>query len=128
MTDYAFYNDLGPSPTGPKRVLTVVRRAFRRVLRPIFVRNAEILAAHGLRHDAAESSIKDLHTRIDRTNDQLQATIAFGWDYVAMARRLAALEDRVEALTARDEAARGPGDQPSLPFPEFEADRLAEAS
>jgi hypothetical protein len=28
----------------------------------------------------------------------MQSAVAFGWDYVALTRRLAILEDRVEAL------------------------------
>ena len=123
MTDDVFYTTLGAIPKGPKRAIVPVRRLLRKVLRPIFVRQAEILGAMIGRLDAAEVAVKDLHARHDRTSDQVQASMAFGWDYVAMARRLAALEDRVEALSAGGDSWREDEGQLSLPFPEIDTTR-----
>ena len=73
----------------------------------------EILASIVQRLDADEHEIRDLRGQIDdlrrRHDDQsakLPATMAFGWDYVAMVRRLAVLEEHVDTLlAARPEAA-----------------------
>ncbi len=55
----------------------------------------------------AEKEAEDLRTLCDdlrrRQEEQaakLPATLAFGWDYVAMVRRLAILEEHVDALLA----------------------------
>ncbi len=133
-TDLAFYNVGCEDPRGPRRVVVLARRALRRVLRPIFQRQVALFQALCDRLDAAErddaslrAELATLARRQDDLNEQTQATIAFGWDYVAMVRRLAALEDRVEALTA---ALNGQGDDPraSVPFPGSEgAEVRAEA-
>jgi hypothetical protein len=47
-----------------------------------------------------------LHNRLDR---ELKALLALGWDHVAVTRRLAVLEDRVEALLSGG-AAGGPAE------------------
>lgn len=129
MTDFAFYNTAGDEARGLRRAVVLLRRLLRRILRPIFVRQAEIMASLAARLDDAGARIDDTNRRMDLTSDQVQETIAFGWDYVAMARRLAALEDRVEALQARHDAARDDEGQLALPFADFEVDtRRARAS
>ena len=93
------------APSGWKRhALTPVRRVARKLLRPASLRLSELLSGLARRIDAADQGVRDLHSRLDRTDDQLRDTISFGWDYAAMTRRLAALEDRVEALQAAAEA------------------------
>jgi len=105
MDHLAFYN-VGSQPTpGGSRLKTWVRRQFRRVLLPMSQRLVEILGSLCHRLDVAEHEIRDLKGQLDdlrrRHDDQaakLPATMAFGWDYVAMVRRLAVLEDHVDAL------------------------------
>lgn len=110
MRDLAFYNAGCHEPRGARRAVVPVRRALRRVLRPIFQRQVEIFQNLCDRLDAAERADHALRERLDVLSgrqdafaEQVQTTIAFGWDYVAMVRRLAVLEDRVEALAARAE-------------------------
>jgi len=80
---------------------------------------AEQVESAATRLDAAERRLEAMDQRHDRTSDQMQATIAFGWDYVAMVRRLGALEDEVARLRADG--------QRTLPFPDASANR-AQAS
>jgi hypothetical protein len=66
-----------------------------------------------------------LERRDEELASQLDATSAFGWDYVALVRRLASLEDHVEALQRprdRDEAG---GTRTIIPLRFTEADRAA---
>ncbi len=111
MDHLAYYN-AGCEPTsGGSRLKVWVRRQFRRVLLPMSRRMVEILVSLCNRLDVAEHEIRDLRGQLDelrrRHEDQatkLPATIAFGWDYVAMVRRLAVLEEHVDALlTAKPE-------------------------
>ncbi len=111
MDHLAYYN-AGCEPTsGGSRLKVWVRRQFRRVLLPMSRRMVEILVSLCHRLDVAEHEIRDLRGQLDdlrlRHEDQaskLPATIAFGWDYVAMVRRLAVLEEHVDALlTAKSE-------------------------
>jgi uncharacterized caspase-like protein len=105
MDHLAFYNvgsEPGPGTSKPK---AFVRRQFRRVFLPSFLRLAEILASLCHRLDAHDHELRDLRGKLDelrrRHDDQaakLPATIAFGWDYVAMVRRLAVLEQHVATL------------------------------
>jgi hypothetical protein len=54
-------------------------------------------------------------------SEQIQTTMAFGWDYVAMVRRLATLEDQIAALTGAAGATGDEGDpHPSILFPGLE--------
>jgi hypothetical protein len=118
--DLAFYNAGCENPKGARKLLVLSRRALRRVLRPVFQHLAAILQHLCDRLDAADRADAGLRTDLDHLarrhedlREQMQAAIAFGWDYVAMARRLAALEDRVEALTV---ASEGQGAD-AVPFP-----------
>lgn len=103
MPDLDFANAGGGPARGLKqRAIVPARRALRRILRPIFARQAEILQSLCDRLDAAEAADRGHRSEVDahlaRVEEQLQLTLAFGWDYAALVRRLAALEDRVEAL------------------------------
>ncbi len=131
MTDLAFYNAGCQEPRGLRRVLVFARRGLRRILRPIFQRQVELFQALCDRLDAAEradASLRDdlnaLAKRHDNLNAQMQTAMAFGWDYVAMVRRLSVLEDRVETLiqtsgpTANADDAR----PSSVPFPDAKAE------
>ena len=52
-----------------------------------------------------QKQLEDLQRRHDDVATKLPATVAFGWDYVAMVRRLAVLEEHVDTLlNAREEA------------------------
>lgn len=108
-----------------------LRRALRRVLRPIFLRQVEMFqevhhridhldhTCHAIRHE-----LHAIARRQDELSEQLKTTLAFGWDYVAMVRRLATLEDQVALLTGN--AAAGPDDveaHPSILFPGLAGDR-----
>jgi hypothetical protein len=117
VIDLAFYNAGCGGLKGPKKAIIPFRRALRRVLRPIFQRQVDILQHLCDRLDGDDREIRGLRTDLDHLTrrhehaaSQIQATMAFGWDYVAMARRLAILEDRVEALMARAERAAGDPD------------------
>lgn len=56
--------------------------------------------------------------RQDELADQIQTTMAFGWDYVAMVRRLATLEDQLALLTGSTLSPSDEGDaHPSILFP-----------
>ncbi len=125
MDHLAFYN-VGCEPTpGGSKLKVWVRRQFRRILLPMSRRVVEILISVVQRLDVAEHEIRDLRGQLDdlrlRHDDQaakLPATIAFGWDYVAMVRRLAVLEEHVDALlTARDAAGAAPEPAGTGPAP-----------
>lgn len=119
MDELAFYDVGCDAPRGPRRAVILARRGVRRVLRPIFVRLAEILRGLAARLDAAEAAdaalrgeVEALGRKADDLADRVQTALAFGWDYAALARRLATLEDRVEALSSASDGARA-----SVPFP-----------
>lgn len=120
MNDLAFYNEGGQSRGGVRQGVVLARRLLRRVLRPIFMRQVEIFqhlvdrldrlaprvdahehAVWALRSDA--DSLKQRQDEVSRrqeeVSEQLQTALAFGWDYVALVRRLATLEDQVASLT-----------------------------
>ena len=87
-------------------------RALRRLLRPMFLRLAEILQhlgerqetliqqIEGLRHaqeslQHAQESLRHVQTR---QAHQLDRLVAYRWDYGAVVHRLAVLEEQVETL------------------------------
>ena len=109
-----------------KAPLVAVRRGLRRILRPMLVRLSEQVESSSDRLEATERRLHDLDARLDRTTDQMNATIAFGWDYVAMVRRLASLEDEVARLRGESSPRTAEG-QLTLPFPDVAANR-AQAS
>ena len=110
MDHLAFYN-VGNEPSPENTGITLkVRRYLLRMLLPCFKRLVEILASICHRLDLNEHEVRDLRNQVDdlrrRQEEQasrIPATIAFGWDYVAMVRRLAVLEEHVDTLLqARD--------------------------
>ena len=126
MRDLAFFNAGCHEPRGARRAVVPFRRLVRRLLRPIFQRQVVLYQELHDLIDRLEQENRMLrsHTevqlgtqveRLDGRHDalaaQMQTTIALGWDYVATVRRLAVLEDRVEALMAAQDEAR-----PSIPF------------
>ena len=134
MIDLAFYNAGGENTKGPRLLLVLVRRALRRILRPIFLRQVEIfqyliarldgldtlnaltpkverhqheIFALNVNTDRLQESHNQLSKRQDELSDQVQTALAFGWDYVALVRRLATLEDQVASLTGMAPAVVG---------------------
>ena len=120
MDHLAFYHAGCEPRPGRSRLKILPRRLLRRILLPIFQRLTEILSSLCHRMDLFEHEAHSLRAQLDdlrrRHEDQAAksaATIAFGWDYVAMVRRLAALEEHVDALMiARNssEVSPRPGD------------------
>jgi hypothetical protein len=126
VSEDRFYH-AGCEARGIKGPLVPIRRALRRILRPIFIRLAEQVEDTSSRIDQVERRLDGLDGRLDLTADQLRTTIAFGWDYVAMVRRLAALEDEVVRLRG-DASSRFAEGQLTLPFPEQVTAPRAQAS
>ena len=93
----------------------------------MFDRLVQILASICHRLEVGEHEARDLRALVDdlrrRQEDQAArtpATLAFGWDYVAMVRRLAVLEEHVDTLLAARNAAEAPpdlADAPPVRFP-----------
>ena len=52
-------------------------------------------------YKALEEDIQGLSRRHDKKMDKLDKLMAFQWDYVALVRRLAVLEDQVAALSGK---------------------------
>jgi hypothetical protein len=109
MKHLAFY-DVGCEPSRGLLGLKVrLRRRVRNLLLPMFRRLVEILGSLCHRLEVLEKEVEDLRDRVDdlrrRQEEQsakVPSTLAFGWDYVAMVRRLAILEEHVDVLlTAR---------------------------
>lgn len=75
----------------------------------------------GQKHAALMERQDQLSGRQEELADQIQTTMAFGWDYVAMVRRLATLEDQLALLTGSSLTASDDGDaHPSILFPGLE--------
>jgi hypothetical protein len=141
MTDFAFYNVGCHEVKGVRRLSVLVRRMLRRILRPIFVRQAEMFRqladllddhehrifalrvgsdALDRRNDELAVRHEGLSRRQDELADQIQTTMAFGWDYVALVRRLAALEDQVAVLTGTATVVDESDQNASILFPGLE--------
>jgi hypothetical protein len=50
-----------------------------------------------------DAELNSLERRQEQLDWQFKTAMAFGWDHVAMARRLAVLEDHVDGLLSRGE-------------------------
>jgi hypothetical protein len=126
--DLAFYDAGCNELRGARRVVVPVRRLLRRLLRPIFLRQVELFQKLVDRRDAGEASLQvvrddvdKLTKRQDEVDERVEAVLAFGWDYVAMVRRLAVLEDQLVALTGQATPAADEGEsQPSILFPSLD--------
>lgn len=105
------YYDVGCEPEpGLSRTTLWLRRRLRDLLLPASKRMVQLLLSLCQRLEVNEAAIRAVNDRCDdlfhRQLDlagKYPATIAFGWDYVAMTRRLAVLEEHVEALLAERE-------------------------
>lgn len=95
MHDLVFYEAGYHEVKGMRRVVIPFRRLLRRLLRPIFLHLDSQLNSLG-------AELNSLDRRQNLLDRDLKAVLAMGWDHVAMVRRLAALEDHVEALMQRD--------------------------
>jgi hypothetical protein len=129
MDHLAYYNvGCEPAP-GTSRLTLMARRMVRTLLLPPSRRLVEILISLCHRLDVAEHEIRelrevrnqidDLRRRQEEQAGRFPATIAFGWDYVAMVRRLAVLEEHVDSLLTARHAAEmsSEADDPSVRFP-----------
>ena len=86
--ELAFYNVGCQEPRGARRVVVPFRRLLRRVLRPIFVRQVEILNSLCDRLDQDEHASRALRADLEHISqrqfhlaEQLQGSVALGWDY-----------------------------------------------
>jgi hypothetical protein len=135
VPDLAFYNAGCDDARGPRLALVLARRLLRRVLRPIFMQQVVLYQYLIDRLDRGETTVRgDLETmnkRVEDLAERVETVQAFGWDYVAMVRRLAVLEDHLAALTGQTAPASEEAEaQPSIPFPGLEpaADPRAKVS
>jgi len=135
---------------GFKSVVVLTRRVIRKLIAPWLLRTNDILQVMSARLDAGERNTKILSERLDALSntlyslckdhlelakkiesrlgphdsveDKLSAFQALHWDHVALARRLAAIED---VLAAGGDSARSTleegGARPLLPFPGLES-------
>jgi hypothetical protein len=130
MDHLAFYNAGCEPEPGVSRLKLWVRRQARKILLPPSVRLVQILGSLCHRLDLAEhelreireirNQIDDLRRRQEEQAGRFPATIAFGWDYVAMVRRLAVLEEHVDALLCRDAETAPALSDSSVRFPGLE--------
>ncbi|WP_435011086.1 hypothetical protein P12x_002380 [Tundrisphaera lichenicola] len=133
MDHLAFYNTGCDPEPGLSRLKLWVRRQVRKVLLPPSRRLVEILTSLCHRLDVAEHESREIRHQVDdlrrRQEEQaarLSSTIAFGWDYVAMVRRLAVLEEHVDTLLKREEAGASPDQaDPSVRFHGHEAEHIS---
>jgi hypothetical protein len=130
VRDLAFYNAGCHETRGVRRAVVPFRRALRRVLRPIFLRQVELLQEIWHRLDHLDHEVHALHhelhvlsQRQDDLAEQLKTTLAFGWDYVALVRRLAIMEDQIATLTGASATTLDDTEaQTSILFPGFKRD------
>jgi hypothetical protein len=133
VRDLAFYNAGCQETKGVRRAVVPFRRALRRLLRPIFYRQVELLQEIWHRLDHIDHSLQalrhEVHTlslRQDELDEQLKTTLAFGWDYVATVRRLAIMEDQIALLTGTAAPSIDDTDMhPSILFPGLKCDPKA---
>jgi hypothetical protein len=79
------YADAGlVGPRGIRRAIIPLRKMILRLLRPFTLQ--------------LESELDSIARRQDQIGRRVQRTEAFGWDYVALVRRVTVLEDLVEEL------------------------------
>jgi len=116
VRDIAFYNVGISELKGYRRVVIPFRRLLRRLLRPIFLRQVELFRQLDEERRQLHTDLENIARRQDLLEEQVKATLAFGWDYVALTRRLAALEDQVSALGVQDASPRS-DPAPEIPIP-----------
>lgn len=115
MEHLVFYHHGCQPSAGGSKLKNWVRRAARKAILPMCQRLVEILSSLVERLDRDEREIRELRAELNelrsRQDDhaaKLPAALAFGWDYVAMVRRMAVLEDHVEALLAERDGRHAP--------------------
>jgi hypothetical protein len=100
------------------------------VLRPIFAHQVVLYQYLIDRLDRGETAVRGeletLRKRQEELSERVETVQAFGWDYVAMVRRLAVLEDQLAELTGQTAPPSEEVDsQPSILFPGFDSDSEA---
>jgi hypothetical protein len=128
MPDLAFYNAGCEGSSGLRQLLVLPRRLLRRLLRPIFQQQVALFQHLIDRLDRSETEDRKLEgelatltKRQSEIDDRVETVLAFGWDYVAMVRRLALIEDQLAALGGHTAAPSEESDaRPSILFPGFE--------
>lgn len=127
MQEIAFYDVGCAEVRGVRRLAVPFRRLVRRILRPIFQHLANLLnhlrkeqgrltdEVRQLREEQVRwaESLKGLPEHLGQMDERMQAILYFGWDYVALVRRLAALESQVEALRPTEADGESAGEPPA---------------
>lgn len=102
-------------PRGVGRVLVPFRWLIRRLLRAPLRRVETTLTA-------METRMEVMSEQNEMSNRRARQAAAFGWDYVALVRRVTVLEDLVEELRAELAAQRTDGEPPrTIPLPNADA-------
>lgn len=113
MNGSPFYDEGTAPAKGMRKGVVLARRLVRRLLRPMLFR--------------LDGELRALERRQDELERQVKAAMALGWDHVAMARRLAVLEDHVDELMSRGEPdAAADGARPSIRYHGPEGSRADE--
>ena len=113
--------------------MVAIRRLLRRLLRPIFLHQVALfqyLIDRLDQNEKTDRALRDDVNRLGKRQDELEQrsenVLAYGWDYVAMVRRLAVLEDHLAALTGQVPGTADETDgHPSILFPGLNASHEA---
>lgn len=111
----AFFNAGCEGGRGTRMLVVPIRRALRRLLRPFFFRLYDILIAIVTRIDGLDDANAHLHKELDCLK-------AYHWNNEAITRRLAMLEDRIEALTRAIQSEPGTEPHPAIHIPSRASD------
>lgn len=95
MKSYAFYEAGIEGIRGKAKVLVPLRRVLRRLLRPMLFRLERLLQEM---EDETDGKLDQLAQRQDVLDRAIRTTEVYAWDYQALSRRLAALEERLATL------------------------------
>jgi len=90
MQGTPFYESGTAQAKGMQRPVVLMRRVLKRLLKPIFLH--------------LNSDLRAIAERQDRLEEQVRTALALGWDHVALARRLASLEDQLNESASRGAA------------------------
>jgi hypothetical protein len=105
MRDLSFQNAGCEPARGPRALLVLIRRALRRVLRPIFARQVEILTSIVERLDAVDARLDSQETNLERQVAIMRARAqgisshlnGLTADHYAVAHRLNAVEEQSQS-------------------------------
>lgn len=110
MRDYHFY-EYGMEGGRLSWAMVPARRALRRIMRPWFARQSELLKELGGEVGALGATVQrsverldHLHQRLHELSEEVGVAVAVAWDREAVARRLSALEDTVTKLVNGNDA------------------------